>query len=112
MLQGREERFDLGIALLHALGQVVENRQRLLEQEQVLVAPVVGQRLGNVVLAGLDAAVVMSRQHERVALAGDDVANDGLAREAHDVAEHLGELDVHRKRPTAPSTRRCLNSLS
>jgi hypothetical protein len=54
-----EQSLQLGVALAQVAGNVVVHRQRLLEHEQVLLAPVARQRLGDVLLAGLDAAVAV-----------------------------------------------------
>ncbi|MCY1297113.1 hypothetical protein D9M70_465400 [compost metagenome] len=76
-------------------GDVVVHGQCLAQHEQVLLAPVARQGLGDLLGAGLDAAVAVPGQYLGVALAGDDGADDGLAGLPHDVAEHLGELEVH-----------------
>lgn len=62
---------------------------------QMLLAPVVGQGMLDVGSAGLDAAMAVLSQHSRVALAGDDAADDRLPAQSHDFGKHLGELDVH-----------------
>jgi hypothetical protein len=79
-----------------ALGQMaadaVVHRQRLLEHEQVLFAPIALQRPGDLLLAGLDAALAVARQSLWVALAGHDVADDGLPGLAHHVALAAGHV--------------------
>ncbi|OBQ32587.1 MAG: hypothetical protein AN485_21100, partial [Anabaena sp. MDT14b] len=90
-----QQRLQLGLALGKVLGNVVVHRQRLPEHEQVLLAPVAGERAHDVLLAGLDAPMPVLGQDFRFTLAGHDVADDGLPGLAHHVADHLGELDVH-----------------
>ena len=60
-----QQRLQLGVALPQVPGDVVVHRQRLLQHEQVLLAPVAGQRPHDVLLAGLDAPMAVSRQHLR-----------------------------------------------
>ena len=71
------------------------HRQRLTQHEEVLVAPVAGQRLGDLLGAGFDAAVPVQGQRLGVALTGKDRPDDRLAGHAHHIGEHLRELDVH-----------------
>ena len=61
----------------------------------MLGAPVALQALGDLVGAGADAHVLHRAQHLAIALAGDDGAQDLLARLAHHVGDDVGELDVH-----------------
>ncbi len=76
-------------------GNVVIHSQRLTQHEQVLFAPVAGQRFRDFLRAGLDAAVAVACQRPRVTLASDDVPDNQLAAQSHHIGEHLGELDVH-----------------
>lgn len=56
-------RLQLRIALGQVACDIVVHRQRLVQHEQMLVAPVAGQRLGDLLRAGPDAPVAMLCQH-------------------------------------------------
>ena len=86
---------ELRVALAQVAGDVVVHRQCLAQHEQVLLAPVAGQCLGDLRDAGLDAAIAVPGQLLGIALAGNDVADDRLAGHAHHISEHLRELDIH-----------------
>ena len=87
-VDARLARFDL------ALQQVVAG-QRLLQGEQVFVAPVAPQAGRNGGLVRLATTVPELRQRRPVPLARDDGAHDQLPGLAHDVAQHVVQLDVH-----------------
>ena len=76
-------------------GDVVVHRQRLAQHEQVLFAPIAGQRFGDLFGAGLDTAITVPCQCLGIAFASNDVADDRLPGHPHHVGENLGELDVH-----------------
>ena len=96
-MQQRQCTLHLGITLGELAAAEVEGAERLLEREQVLVAPVAQQARGDLILAGLDAAVAVGGQHLRVALTIDDGAHDFLAGHAGHVADGVGQLQVHQR---------------
>ncbi len=61
----------------------------------MLPAPVAVERTGDLRFGRLAALVTMLRQLPRITLATYDVLDDLHPGLAHDVADHLGQLDVH-----------------
>jgi hypothetical protein len=76
---GRTRLLDAGLAL-GTLGRVaVEERQRLLENAHLRIAPRAGEGFGEVVFGRLAGRVASRCQRERIALTGHDRTQDGLA---------------------------------
>ena len=96
-VQQRHCALDLAVAFGELAAAEVERRQRLLEREQVLVAPVAEQAGGDLGLAGVDARVTVGGQRVRVALAGNNGTYDLLTRGTGHIADDVGELDVHQR---------------
>jgi len=95
---GRERRvafFDFGVAGLELLLEKVMRFQRLPQGKDVLGLVVAFERLGDLVLALGAVGIAVRRQLVRVALAGDDVAQDEPPGHARDVADHVGQLEIH-----------------
>lgn len=55
------------------------------------------KRAHDVMLAGLDPTVTVPCQERGVALPGNDVADDGLARHPHYIGQDFAELDVRKR---------------
>jgi hypothetical protein len=87
--------FDFTIAVVELGAEEIEQLQRLLEREQVFVAPVATQAAGNLLVAGANALVLQCGQDLAVAFAGDDGAQDLLSGLAHHVGNDVGQLNVH-----------------
>jgi hypothetical protein len=86
---------DFGIAGLELGGVEVEEGQGLREHKQVLFPPGAGQRQGYLRFALLAAVVAQGRQSMWVTFSGNTGSDNAQPGLASDVAEDLGELDVH-----------------
>jgi len=87
--------FDFDIAGLELLPEKVVRFQGLLEGKDMLGPISALERLGDVVLAVGAVGIAMCRQLVWVTLAGDDVAQDEQPRHAGDVADDVGQLEIH-----------------
>jgi hypothetical protein len=95
----RGERRHLACRLRFALGDqrlvIAPRGERLAQGEEVLLAPVAAQRLGDRRLVGLAAVVAQARQHRAVALALADRVEDREPGLAGEVADHVVQMEVH-----------------
>lgn len=86
---------DFEVAGFDLAGVEVIEFQRLLEDEEVLLAPGAGEGLGDFVFGFLAARVAQGGEFMGVTLTGDDGADDGQAGLTGDVGDGLIEADVH-----------------
>ena len=91
----RQQRLQPDIRLVQTLTDVVVQRQRLREHEQVLVSLGPGQGAYHLGFARLDAAMPVPSKQLRVAFARHDGTQEGSPDQPHDIADHFGQLDVH-----------------
>jgi hypothetical protein len=87
--------FDFGITGFDLAGVKVKQFQRLLEDKEVLLAPGAGEGAGDLCFALLTVWMTQGGQLVRVALSGDDGADDAQAGVAGGVGDRLVEADVH-----------------
>src|SRR5271165_244328 len=69
--------------------------QALPHHEQQLLAPRSFQTAGDLLVTGANARVLMSRQSLGVTFSPDNVSQDGHSSRTTDVADHVGQLDIH-----------------
>ena len=93
--KGRQVALDLMIAFANQILIRFPETNGLLEREQVLLAPVAQQGLGESGLADLAVLVAELGELKRVAFALEDGVEDVHAGLAGDVADDLGEFEVH-----------------
>lgn len=94
-LEGRVPLFDFYVAGLDLAPIKAICFEGLLEGEDVLRLVVALQGLGNLFFALFAAVITMLSESVRVALVSDDVADDLETSDASDVADDVGQLDVH-----------------
>jgi hypothetical protein len=88
-------RLDRGIARHQLPLKGVEEREVLLQHEDVLGTVMSGERGRDLGRRGLTPVVPMLREGVGVRLAADDVTENAQAGDARDIADHDGELEVH-----------------
>ena len=86
--------FDGGITGRQLALIPVKEFEVLLEHEDVLRAVIAGERGDDLHLGGVTPIVTMRREGLRIALPGDDVAEDAQAGDASDVAHDERQLDI------------------
>ncbi len=86
---------DLLFALAHELLVEAPRLEGLAQGEEVLLAPVAQQRLGDLGLALLAAGVAVAGEHPGVALARHDCVEDREAGDPGDVGDGVVQLHVH-----------------
>ena len=91
-LEALQLQLDLSIALGELHADEVEGTQRLLERKQMFKAPVALQAAGDLVDARMNAGILHRAQDLAIAFAGDDGAQDLLARLTDHVGYDVGEL--------------------
>ncbi len=93
--QAFQLRLDFPVVFGQLAGVEVEQRQRLLEGEQVLRAPVAFEALGDLFGTGADADVLHGGEDMAIAFAGDDGTQDLLPGLADHIGDDVGQQDVH-----------------
>ena len=88
-------RFDRAVARLHLHLTRVEERQILFEREEMLGPVVACERCDDLGLGRATAAMPMRGQLHRVAFSRNNGPNDAEPRQARDVAEDRGQLQIH-----------------
>jgi hypothetical protein len=100
---GVQVRFERPVALDDALPVGVVEVDFLLQDEEELGLPRAFEAAGDVCARGVNARVAEGGEGRGIALAVEDGAHDGLPGAPGEVADHIGELDVHlRERPLHP----------
>lgn len=93
------QRFQHGFELPVTVGQLpgigVVQGHGLLECEQVFLAPVALQGLGDVGFTSTNTGIAQLGQRRPVTFAGEDRPDDFLPGFARHIGNHLGQLDVH-----------------
>ena len=93
--QAAQDRLDPQIAL-RDLGMVgVIKLQCLSEGKDVLLTPVSGQCVTDLLFLRMAAPITMSGQHGRISFTRNNGANDAHPGSARQVGHHMMELDIH-----------------
>ena len=77
--------FEFGVTFSQQRSIIIIERHRLLECEQMLLAPVALKRLGDLLFTGANAGILHLRQHMTVTFARNNTTYNFLPRFANDV---------------------------
>jgi hypothetical protein len=94
-MESGEVTLDLGIAVSNQTREMIEGLDRLLEGEEMLIAPGAGEGFGDVVLGGFTVDIAMLSQLDTIAFTAQDVADDGETSNTGDVL--VRNADIRRK---------------
>jgi len=86
---------DLGVADFDLSGVEVVQFERLAQDEELFLLPTTGQGLDEGLRGGFAGRMTQTGQDKRIALAGDDGAQDQQAGLTGDVREDVVQLEVH-----------------
>ncbi len=92
---GRVSSFNFRITGFDLLSVKVVQGQGLLQHKEMFCSPSASQRFGNFSFVLFAMIVAQRCKLVRVALTLDNGSDDTLASLTHNIAEHLGELNVH-----------------
>jgi hypothetical protein len=93
--QGVEVALDFGLIIGDAVVDEVEHEKSLAKIEEMIVTPVAGEFLGDGGLAFVAAGIAEFSEEERIALAGDNGADDGHAGSAVELRDGAMNADIH-----------------
>ncbi|MEM5461945.1 hypothetical protein VSR69_45510 [Paraburkholderia phytofirmans] len=94
-IENRDSSFDLNVALVNALLVKIVERKRLFRGEHVRGLAVARPRMTNGLKAFLATDVAHCCESVRIALAGDDRADDAHPSDACEIRDHMVQLDIH-----------------
>src|SRR5215831_2422536 len=77
------------------LAKLISRQLLLLQHKQLIVLPIALQRLRDLLFAGLHPNIPIRRQLACIAFPIQNRLNNGLPRHPADVADHIGQLDIH-----------------